>query len=127
MARRVQNAFRRAVLAAYDERCALCAIALPELLTASHIIPWADDEARRSDPTNGIAMCALHERAFDRLLLTVTADLRVRIAARARVANPSPVHKAALVDIDGAPIAKPSRFAPDPIALANHNARFEAA
>lgn len=36
-----QNVFRQIVLANYDGKCALTGIDLPELLVASHVIPWA--------------------------------------------------------------------------------------
>lgn len=62
--------FRAAVLAGYDHRCALTGLDLPELIHASHIIPWADNVPRRADPTNGIALNVLHDRAFDRGLIT---------------------------------------------------------
>ena len=45
-ARRVQAFFRVTVLVSYQNRCALSGIALPELLNASHIIPWAADARR---------------------------------------------------------------------------------
>lgn len=118
--RRVQAAFRRAVLAAYDETCAACALAMPELLTAGHIIPWAKDETRRADPSNGIAFCALHERAFDRGLFTVNDDLRIAVSPRVRVREPGDVHRAALIEIEGAVLRAPTRFGPDAEALAYH-------
>lgn len=118
--RRVQAAFRRAVLAAYDEKCAACALGMPELLTAGHIIPWAKDETRRADPSNGIAFCALHERAFDRGLFTVNDDLRIAVSARVRVREPGDVHRAALIEIEGSELRAPSRFGPDAEALAYH-------
>jgi predicted restriction endonuclease len=36
------------------------------MLNASHIIPWSIDEKRRADPGNGLALCAFHDRAFER-------------------------------------------------------------
>ncbi len=47
--RRVQTFFRRTVLESYNHRCAISGLAIPELLVASHIIPWAKDESRRAD------------------------------------------------------------------------------
>ncbi len=59
-ARRVQNFFRRTVLQSYNNRCAISGLAIPQLLVASHIIPWSEDVSRRADPTNGIVLiCAL--------------------------------------------------------------------
>ena len=55
-ARRVQAFFRSAVLTSYESRCALTGLAIPELLNASHIIPWSENTARRADPRNGLAL-----------------------------------------------------------------------
>ena len=49
---------------------------VPELLNASHIIPWSKDIARRADPCNGIALNALYDRAFDRGLITFDESFR---------------------------------------------------
>ena len=38
-----QNVFRQIVLANYDYKCALTGIDIPELLVASHIIPWSEN------------------------------------------------------------------------------------
>ncbi|MDP8235143.1 MAG: HNH endonuclease signature motif containing protein [Candidatus Erginobacter occultus] len=64
--RRVQAFFRAAVLSSYEFRCALSGLAVPELLNASHIIPWRVAVDRRADPKNGIALNTLYDRAFDR-------------------------------------------------------------
>jgi hypothetical protein len=53
-ARRIQGFFRAAVLTGYEFRCALSDLAIPELLNASHIIPWNVNVERRADPRNGI-------------------------------------------------------------------------
>ena len=49
-----QNVFRQIVLANYEGKCALTGIDLSELLVASYIIPWADNEQERLNPENGI-------------------------------------------------------------------------
>ena len=61
----VQTFFRNVVLSSYENRCALTGIAVPHLLIASHIIPWSENENRRADPTNGLCLNALHDKAFD--------------------------------------------------------------
>jgi len=119
-ARRVQSLFRATILASYDYRCAISGISVPSLLQASHIIPWAESEGRRLDPRNGIALSALHDRAFDRGLITFDEDLRVIVSGRLRVGNPSETHRIALLDIENKPLRLPTRYAPDPEALAYH-------
>lgn len=121
-ARRVQSFFRAAVLASYEYRCALSEIALPDLLNASHIVPWKTDIARRADPRNGIALNALYDRAFDRGLITFDDGLRVVLSPRLRTAGPPPLHRQALLELEGRPLRLPHRFAPDPGAMAFHRA-----
>lgn len=118
--RTVQGFFRRAVLASYEYRCAMCGICVVELLNASHIIPWNSDVKRRADPTNGLALCSLHDRAFDRGLLTIDERLRIVVSGSLRIAKASDVHRVALIQIEGKEIALPHRFQPDEHALAHH-------
>jgi putative restriction endonuclease len=40
-----QRFFRDAVLAAYDGRCCVTGLAVPALLVASHIVPWAGNQS----------------------------------------------------------------------------------
>jgi putative restriction endonuclease len=68
-----QGFFRAAVLAAYDLRCCITGLATPQLLTASHIVPWSVDATNRTNPRNGLCLNAIHDRAFDCGLLTVTS------------------------------------------------------
>ncbi len=39
-----QNTFRQIVLANYSSKCAISSIDIPDLLIASHIIPWSTNE-----------------------------------------------------------------------------------
>lgn len=107
-------------MASYGYRCAICQIGIPDLLNASHIIPWTTDVVRRADPTNGLALCGLHDRAFDRGLVAVDPELRILVSKRLLIDSPPDVHEVALMRIAGKPLAIPSRFAPDRVALAHH-------
>ncbi|MQX37616.1 HNH endonuclease [Roseospira navarrensis] len=69
--------FRDRVLTAYSHRCAICGVQL-RLLDAAHILPAAHPDS--SDGTsNGVALCALHHRAFDRAFVTFGSDYRIHI------------------------------------------------
>ena len=74
--RRGQYYFRRMILANYGNHCALTGIDIPQLLLASHIIPWADKSHRqdRLNPSNGICLSALYDKAFDKGLITISPD-----------------------------------------------------
>lgn len=118
--RLVQSFFRDAVLSSYEYRCAMCRLDLPELLNASHIIPWKDNVGRRADPRNGLALCSIHDRAFDRGFLTVSGTYQVLTSVRAKMNAPCRLHQVALLDIEGQTLALPKRFLPDEEALAYH-------
>jgi len=118
--RTVQRLFRDTVLASYDFACAISGINAPELLVASHIVPWAKSETRRLDPRNGLALSALHDRAFDRGLIALDKDLRVVISSRLKSSSPPPGQVSALLAYEGKRIRPPSRFQPDLEALAEH-------
>lgn len=60
--------FRDRVLTAYGHRCAMCGIQL-KLLDAAHILPAAHPGST-DETSNGVSLCTLHHRAFDRGLVT---------------------------------------------------------
>ena len=74
--RKGQDYFRRMILANYGSRCALTGIDIPQLLLASHIIPWRDKSHKkeRLNPCNGICLSALYDKAFDKGLITFSPD-----------------------------------------------------
>jgi len=39
-----QSFFRRAVLSAYNNKCCITGLSIPQLLVASHIVPWRIDK-----------------------------------------------------------------------------------
>ncbi|OLQ80000.1 restriction endonuclease [Photobacterium proteolyticum] len=75
--------FRREVLRAYNYRCAVCGFDLaldtvPVGIEAAHI-KWK----QFSGPchvTNGIALCSIHHRAFDKGAFTLDSDMKVKIS-----------------------------------------------
>lgn len=75
-----QSFFRRTVLASYNSVCCITGLSHPNLLIASHIIPWSKNEEHRVNPTNGLCLNSLHDKAFDSGLLTITTDYRVKIS-----------------------------------------------
>jgi len=57
------NSFRDRVMTAYSHKCAFCGMQL-DLVEAAHILPVSVPKS--TDETgNGIAMCALHHKAYD--------------------------------------------------------------
>lgn len=122
--RRVQSFFRKAILGSYESRCALTGLAVPELLIASHIIGWSENEARRADPTNGICLNALHDKAFDRHLLTFDEDYRVVLSSALKLREAPEFQSHNFDRLEGEKLHLPHRFFPDPVALSEHREIF---
>jgi putative restriction endonuclease len=118
--RLVQSFFRRSVLASYGYKCSFCGLEIRELLNASHIIPWNVSVELRAHPSNGFCLCVLHDRAFDRGLLSVDADGRLLISKRVKKTTPLPLHRVAFLDLEGQRINLPGRFLPDEACLEYH-------
>lgn len=75
-----QSFFRKAVLAEYDQTCCITGIKVPDLLMASHIVPWKDDEDNRTNPKNGLCLNSLHDRAFDKGYITVLPNYTILVS-----------------------------------------------
>jgi putative restriction endonuclease len=116
-----QGFFRAAVLAAYDCKCCITGLSIPQLLNASHIVPWVVDLKNRTNPRNGLCLNAVHDRAFDCGLLTVTPDFKVRVSPKVRRRPADVVNQELFWKYEDAPIALPRRFLPDASFLKYHN------
>lgn len=111
--------FRTSVLSAYDFRCCITGLAEPRLLDAAHITPWAADPSKGLYPTNGLCLAVLHHRAFDRGLLAIDGDFRVLVSPQL-TARDNEFTATAFTSFAGKQISLPTKFAPDPDALAYH-------
>lgn len=76
-----QATFRENVLKAYDNRCAISGLPVPELLEAAHITPDTDMDCT-TDICNGIALSRIHHRAFDGELIGISPDYDVVVSER---------------------------------------------
>lgn len=116
-----QSFFRSTVLAAYNRKCCITGLSIVELLNASHIVPWASDPSNRVNPHNGLCLNVIHDRAFDRGLLTITRNYKVRISSLLKQLPNDIAAKNSLTQFDGVQIRLPNRFLPDSSLLAYHN------
>lgn len=66
--------FRKNVLQAYKNGCAICGIQL-NLVEAAHIVPVNDEGT--DEITNGIALCLNHHRAFDQGLISLNSEYKI--------------------------------------------------
>lgn len=100
-----QPDFRRRVLAAYGSQCALCRLRHPELLDAAHI--KEDSEGGQPVVTNGVAMCAIHHRAFDSLVLGIRPDYVIEVRRDVRDERDGPTLQHALQSLHGGGLVLP--------------------
>ena len=79
--------------------------------------------------TNGMAMCAIHHRAFDAHVLTVTPDYRIEISPKVLAEHDGPTLQYALQSLHGEAISLPQHRAehPDRELLEERYDRFRAA
>ena len=114
-----QNFFRRAVLSSYRGRCCMSGLSDARLLVASHIVPWSKDKANRLNPSNGLCLSAIHDRAFDKGLITLTDDFKIVISEELKRKN-EPFITEVLLPLNGRTIEPPERFAPQAEFIAWH-------
>lgn len=121
--RRGQDYFRRMILANYGGQCALTGINIPQVLLASHIIPWADvsHKNERLNPSNGICLSALYDKAFDKGLITVSPDdFTVQLSSALREYEDEEYYDKHFGCVNGRKISLPTEFQPSREFLAYH-------
>lgn len=76
--RRGQGKFRKALLNAYEKRCAVTGCTIEDVLEAAHIIPYKGGDTNRCD--NGLLLRADIHTLFDLGLLWVNQEMKVEVA-----------------------------------------------
>lgn len=121
-----QSVFRTVVLATYNSTCCITGINNPELLIASHIVPWSKDESNRLNPMNGLCLNALHDKAFDNGLITIDAnDYTIKISSKLKSKKPTVSIGQNFLKLEGKPIQLPGKFLPAKELLKQHNEFFK--
>jgi len=118
-----QHFFRRAVLSSYRGRCCMSGLSEPRLLIASHIVPWSKDKANRLNPSNGLCLSAIHDRAFDKGLITLTDDFKIIVSEELKRKN-EPFVIEVLLPLNGRTIEPPERFTPQTEFIAWHRSEL---
>lgn len=108
-----QKFFRGMVLASYRTRCAVCSLPEESLLIAGHIIPWSINSSLRMNPRNGICMCALHDKAFDKGLITIRDDYKLIVSKTIKKLHNEISVQRGFLPYEGFKIRLPDRFLPD--------------
>jgi len=116
-----QNFFRRAVLSSYKGRCCMSGLSEPKLLIASHIVPWSKDKTNRLNPSNGLCLSAIHDRAFDKGLIALDDDFKV-VVSKQLMQREDKFIQQVLIPLSGRKIDFPERFMPNLSFISQHRA-----
>jgi putative restriction endonuclease len=119
--RRGQDYFRNAVLNNFGGRCGVTQLGVPELLIASHILPWGSHADERLNVRNGLCLSRLHDAAFDRGLITFDDELRFVLSKRLKAELPQSCIEDNFVKHEGDVLSLPEdAVLPDERFLAEH-------
>lgn len=116
-----QNSFRSIILANYNEQCAISGICIPQLLIASHIVPWSDDENNRLNPSNGICLSPLYDKAFDKGYIGIRPDdYTIIISNELKTYKNREFYQENFAPIENKSITLPIKHNPNPEFLTYH-------
>ena len=118
-----QSFFRKTVLASYNNTCCITGIKQSELLIAGHIKPWGIDKENRLNPRNGIAINALHDKAFETGLITITPDYKIKVSSVLKKQEKVKFIQENFCVYENKSIILPTKFLPDKKFLQYHNER----
>lgn len=114
-----QYFFRRAVLSSYRGRCCISGLSDTRLLMASHIVPWSSDKINRLNPSNGLCLSAIHDKAFDRGLIAISDDHKVMLSEQLK-RNDDAFVAQIFLPLEGRKIELPEKFIPSLVFLSRH-------
>jgi len=122
-----QPVFRQRVLLAFESQCALCRLRHQDLLEAAHI----REDAEGGEPVvpNGISMCVIHHKAFDRQVIGIRPDYQVVVREDVLEEQDGPMLLHGLQKMHGTTLTLPAQEPawPDPELLDFRFERFRAA
>ena len=115
-----QDVFRQIVLANYNKKCAITGIDIPDLLFASHIIPWSKNEQERLNPENGICLSALYDKAFDKGLIGINERYEIKLSAKLNKNRGKEYFIKHFLPLESVKLYLPQKYFPNPKFLQWH-------
>lgn len=114
-----QAFFRRTVLSGYGEKCCISGVSDKRFLVASHIVAWKDDASIRLHPGNGLCLSAIHDRAFDQHLFSLTDDWRIVLSKHLKATKDYFLQQV-FWSVEDKKIRLPEKFVPELSFVARH-------
>jgi putative restriction endonuclease len=115
-----QYFFRDVLLALYKNVCCVTGISTPSLLVAGHILPWAKSKDNRMNLSNGICLNALHDRAFESGLISITPDYQIKVSSLLKKQNKNQNIQEYFLKYEDEKIILPHVHLPNPDFLNEH-------
>lgn len=122
----IQSAFRKALLKAYEGRCAISGSTLEDALDAAHIVPWSRaSHAERISVQNGLLLNTYFHRLLDCGVLQLGEDYVVRLDPEYQLQGFSSFDQQVLGAVIDQPIRLPKRIEhhPDKSLIRQRNER----
>lgn len=107
-----QSVFRQMVLANYATKCSITGIDIPELLLASHILPWSENEEHRLNPENGICLSALFDKAFDKGIIGINKSYNIVLSTSLKRKKNTEFFQNHFASIENQKITTPIKYFP---------------
>ena len=116
-----QSFFRSTILSSYNLKCCITGLSIPDLLVASHIIPWSKDDKNRLNPHNGLCLNSIHDKAFDKGFITITTDYKLKISKYFNEFKKDNAVSDLFLRYDNQSITLPDKFSPTKEFLEYHH------
>lgn len=81
---------------------------------------WSTDSANRTNPCNGLCLNPFFHKAYDKLLIAITPDLKIRISDEIISNTKERLSKDYLQGLNGNKIYTPNKFQPQKEFLEAH-------
>jgi putative restriction endonuclease len=108
-----QNVFRQIVIANYNGKCAITGIDIPDLLIASHILPWSKNEAERLNPENGICLSPLYDRAYDKGYIGINDKFEILLSDELKKKSKADYYNNHFASLASSKIIMPKKYYPN--------------
>lgn len=115
-----QDIFRKMVLQNYGSKCCITGLSVPDILRASHISPWAEDEKNRLNPENGLCLSATYDAAFDSHLISFDEHYRLVVSKEIKDHYTDAAAKSYFLNREGQTMSLPTKFLPSQPLLEKH-------
>ncbi len=93
---------------------------LGAILTHYYPHAWAEDEANRLNPENGLCFSATNDAAFDRHLISFDDDYRLIVSEAIKDHYTDAAAKSYFINLEGQKMSLPAKFLPSQTLLEKH-------